>query len=194
MFQFVTLIYLFTSAPSARHGDGLYDSYMRTDHILKDEADVNSPSGLPPMPKHTVSKRNTQPVFHVLRLRLGTSFSSERYPQVNPVSLHTRSPPPSLILSALIRKLISTVSHLHENTEITCAILIDFLRASENYCFIRQHSGCSLDKVKLTWVGLKRLHHRGREHAALHNSWHPVWHPLVLYTAGLVIIICCRLV
>ncbi|XP_005804338.1 dual specificity tyrosine-phosphorylation-regulated kinase 2 [Xiphophorus maculatus] len=39
---------------TARHGDGLYDSYMRTDHILKDEADANSPSGLPPMPKHTV--------------------------------------------------------------------------------------------------------------------------------------------
>lgn len=39
----------------ARHGDGLYDSYMRTDHILKDEAETNSPSGLPPMPKHTVS-------------------------------------------------------------------------------------------------------------------------------------------
>lgn len=42
-------------SPTARHGDGLYDSYMRTDHILKDEADTNSPSGLPPMPKHTVS-------------------------------------------------------------------------------------------------------------------------------------------
>ncbi|XP_030584853.1 dual specificity tyrosine-phosphorylation-regulated kinase 3 isoform X1 [Archocentrus centrarchus] len=39
---------------TARHGDGLYDSYMRTDHILKDEADTNSPSGLPPVPKHTV--------------------------------------------------------------------------------------------------------------------------------------------
>lgn len=39
---------------TARHGDGLYDSYMRTDHILKDEADTDSPSGLPPMPKHTV--------------------------------------------------------------------------------------------------------------------------------------------
>uniref|UniRef100_A0A3Q2TSA6 dual-specificity kinase n=1 Tax=Fundulus heteroclitus TaxID=8078 RepID=A0A3Q2TSA6_FUNHE len=39
---------------TVRHGDGLYDSYMRTDHILKDEADTNSPSGLPPMPKHAV--------------------------------------------------------------------------------------------------------------------------------------------
>ncbi|CAL8339637.1 unnamed protein product [Merluccius merluccius] len=40
---------------TARHGDGLYDSYMRTDHILKEEADTNnSPSGLPPMSKHTV--------------------------------------------------------------------------------------------------------------------------------------------
>ncbi|XP_061778507.1 dual specificity tyrosine-phosphorylation-regulated kinase 2-like [Nerophis ophidion] len=38
---------------TARHGDGLYDSYMRTDHILKEDADTNSPSGLPPMPKHT---------------------------------------------------------------------------------------------------------------------------------------------
>lgn len=42
---------------AARHGDGLYDSYMRTDHIMNQDADVNgqSPSGLPPLPKHTVS-------------------------------------------------------------------------------------------------------------------------------------------
>ncbi|XP_029005801.1 dual specificity tyrosine-phosphorylation-regulated kinase 3 [Betta splendens] len=39
---------------AARHGDGLYDSYMRTDHILKEDADKNSPSGLPPVSKHTV--------------------------------------------------------------------------------------------------------------------------------------------
>ncbi|KAJ3602148.1 hypothetical protein NHX12_029907 [Muraenolepis orangiensis] len=39
---------------TARHADGLYDSYMRPDHILKEEADTNSPSGLPPMSKHTV--------------------------------------------------------------------------------------------------------------------------------------------
>ncbi|XP_061544443.1 dual specificity tyrosine-phosphorylation-regulated kinase 3 [Phycodurus eques] len=38
---------------TARHGDGLYDSYMRTDHILKEDTDTNSPSGLPPMPKLT---------------------------------------------------------------------------------------------------------------------------------------------
>uniref|UniRef100_A0AAQ4RLA5 dual-specificity kinase n=1 Tax=Gasterosteus aculeatus aculeatus TaxID=481459 RepID=A0AAQ4RLA5_GASAC len=44
---------------TARHGDGLYDSYMRTDHILKDEADTNSPAGLPPMPKHTVVSNKT---------------------------------------------------------------------------------------------------------------------------------------
>ncbi|XP_013857523.1 dual specificity tyrosine-phosphorylation-regulated kinase 3 [Austrofundulus limnaeus] len=44
---------------TVRHGDGLYDSYMRTDHILKDEADTNSPSGLPPMPKHTVVSNKT---------------------------------------------------------------------------------------------------------------------------------------
>lgn len=56
---FLTLTYLFAPVLSVRHGDGLYDSYMRTDHILKDEADTNSPSGLPPMPKHTVSKQNT---------------------------------------------------------------------------------------------------------------------------------------
>lgn len=42
---------------TARHGDGLYDSYMRTDHVVNQDADVNgqSPSGLPPLPKHTVS-------------------------------------------------------------------------------------------------------------------------------------------
>ncbi|XP_046882036.1 dual specificity tyrosine-phosphorylation-regulated kinase 3 isoform X2 [Hypomesus transpacificus] len=42
---------------AARHGDGLYDSYMRTDHLLKDEPDANSPSGLPPIPKHSVSNK-----------------------------------------------------------------------------------------------------------------------------------------
>lgn len=54
-----------SSSSSARHGDGLYDSYMRTDHILKDDADTNSPSGLPPVPKHTVSvPTNTHPCSH----------------------------------------------------------------------------------------------------------------------------------
>ena len=48
-------ICLLPTAP--RHGDGLYDSYMRTDHILKEDADTNSPSDLPPMPKHTVCTR-----------------------------------------------------------------------------------------------------------------------------------------
>lgn len=38
----------------ARHGDGLYDSYMRTDHILKNDADTQSPPGVATMPKHTV--------------------------------------------------------------------------------------------------------------------------------------------
>lgn len=45
---------MFSFVSTAR-GDGLYDSYMRTDHILKEESDTNSPSGLPPMPKHAVS-------------------------------------------------------------------------------------------------------------------------------------------
>lgn len=36
---------------------------MRTDHILKDDADTNSPSGLPPVPKHTVSVPTNTPVF-----------------------------------------------------------------------------------------------------------------------------------
>lgn len=42
---------------TARHGDGLYDSYMRTDHIVNEEADLNgqSPGALPPLHKHTVS-------------------------------------------------------------------------------------------------------------------------------------------
>lgn len=41
---------------TARHGDGLYDSYMRTDHVVNQDADVKgqSPSGLPPLPKYTV--------------------------------------------------------------------------------------------------------------------------------------------
>lgn len=42
---------------TARHGDGLYDSYMRTDHIVNEDADLNghSPAALPPLHKHTVS-------------------------------------------------------------------------------------------------------------------------------------------
>ncbi|KAG9352897.1 hypothetical protein JZ751_017473 [Albula glossodonta] len=40
---------------AARHGDGLYDSYMRTDHIVNEDADAkgHSPAGLPPLPKNT---------------------------------------------------------------------------------------------------------------------------------------------
>ncbi|KAJ7994423.1 hypothetical protein DPEC_G00249120 [Dallia pectoralis] len=41
---------------AARHGDGLYDSYMRTDHLVKEDPDTNCPAGLPPLPKHTVNK------------------------------------------------------------------------------------------------------------------------------------------
>uniref|UniRef100_A0A8C6TAJ0 dual-specificity kinase n=1 Tax=Neogobius melanostomus TaxID=47308 RepID=A0A8C6TAJ0_9GOBI len=44
---------------TARHGDGLYDSYMRTEHILKEDSDPSSPNGLPPMPKHTVVSNKT---------------------------------------------------------------------------------------------------------------------------------------
>lgn len=84
------LIY-FIFASSARHGDGLYDSYMRTDHILKDEADTNSPSGLPPMPKHTVSinththTRNRKKPYFLCwsTLCLQTSCTSERYSLLN---------------------------------------------------------------------------------------------------------------
>lgn len=54
VFTWALIWFVLSWPPSARHGDGLYDSYMRTDHILKDEADTG-PSGLPPMPKHTVS-------------------------------------------------------------------------------------------------------------------------------------------
>lgn len=70
-------------SPSARHGDGLYDSYMRTDHILKDEADTNSPSGLPPMPKHTVSI-HTNKHTHTCMHRASKA--------VLPVLKHTLSP------------------------------------------------------------------------------------------------------
>uniref|UniRef100_A0A3P9HPM3 dual-specificity kinase n=2 Tax=Oryzias latipes TaxID=8090 RepID=A0A3P9HPM3_ORYLA len=44
---------------TARHGDGLYDSYMRTDHILKNDADTHSPPGVATMPKHTVVGNRT---------------------------------------------------------------------------------------------------------------------------------------
>lgn len=85
----------------ARHGDGLYDSYMRTDHILKDEAETNSPSGLPPMPKHTVSMHTSththtkavKPYFLCWSmLCLQTSCSSERYSSRSSVP-HSTTPP-----------------------------------------------------------------------------------------------------
>ncbi|KAM8868769.1 dual specificity tyrosine-phosphorylation-regulated kinase 3 isoform X1 [Synchiropus splendidus] len=43
---------------SARHGDGLYDSYLRMDHILKDEPDTINQSGLPPMGKQSAADKN----------------------------------------------------------------------------------------------------------------------------------------
>lgn len=101
-FRIITLTYLFRSVPSARHGDGLYDSYMRTDHILKDDADTNSPSGLPPMPKHTVSAHTqthiricTNPA-NLYFLCRSTSCSSEMYSPLSPVPIHhIHNPPPS---------------------------------------------------------------------------------------------------
>lgn len=81
--------HVFIFVPSARHGDGLYDSYMRTDHILKDDADTNSPSGLPPMPKHTVSTHTnthmhkaSKAVFPVLKHALSPDilFLREIFP------------------------------------------------------------------------------------------------------------------
>lgn len=80
-----------SSSSSARHGDGLYDSYMRTDHILKDDADTNSPSGLPSVPKHTVSvPTNTHPCSH-----------TSAHPPLSPHS-HTNTP-----------RGVLTVWHLH---------------------------------------------------------------------------------
>ncbi|XP_051769090.1 dual specificity tyrosine-phosphorylation-regulated kinase 3 [Ctenopharyngodon idella] len=54
---------------AARHGDGLYDSYMRTDHIVNQDADVNgqSPSGLPPLPKHTGVNKPTMKDHQAIR-------------------------------------------------------------------------------------------------------------------------------
>lgn len=50
---------LLSPLPAVRHADGLYDSYMRTDHVVNDDMDAEGrcPSGLPPLPKHTVSER-----------------------------------------------------------------------------------------------------------------------------------------
>ena len=109
---------LFSSSVSlsARHGDGLYDSYMRTDHILKDEADTNSPSGLPPMPKHTVSvhtsthihtHRTSKAVFPVLKHTLSPDilFLREIFPpQPCSYSPHLR---PSLYLSLMFGRVVS---------------------------------------------------------------------------------------
>lgn len=65
----------------ARHGDGLYDSYMRTDHILKDNADTNSPSGLPPVPKHTVSiYTNTYAQWQQSPISCAGAHSVSRHP------------------------------------------------------------------------------------------------------------------
>ncbi|XP_041946864.1 dual specificity tyrosine-phosphorylation-regulated kinase 3 isoform X1 [Alosa sapidissima] len=54
---------------AARHGDGLYDSYMRTDHILNEDADINghSPAGLPPLPKHSTVNKPMMKDHHGVR-------------------------------------------------------------------------------------------------------------------------------
>ncbi|XP_012687475.1 dual specificity tyrosine-phosphorylation-regulated kinase 3 [Clupea harengus] len=55
---------------AARHGDGLYDSYMRTDHIVNENtADLNghSPAGLPPLPKHSTVNKPMMKDHHGVR-------------------------------------------------------------------------------------------------------------------------------
>lgn len=95
---------LFIIVPAARHGDGLYDSYMRTDHILKDEADTNSPSGLPPMPKHTVS------------IHTHTNTHAYTHSQLSPISCagaHSVSRLPAPLRDIPLPVLCSSSSHLY---------------------------------------------------------------------------------
>ncbi|KAL2091150.1 hypothetical protein ACEWY4_013413 [Coilia grayii] len=60
---------LFFLPPVARHGDGLYDSYMRTDHIVNPDADLNghSPAALPPLPKHSTVNKPMMKDHHGVR-------------------------------------------------------------------------------------------------------------------------------
>ncbi|XP_028853345.1 dual specificity tyrosine-phosphorylation-regulated kinase 3 [Denticeps clupeoides] len=54
---------------AARHGDVLYDSYMRAEHIVNGDADVNghNPPGLPPLPKHTGANKPMMKEHHLVR-------------------------------------------------------------------------------------------------------------------------------
>ncbi|KAI1892448.1 hypothetical protein AGOR_G00133470 [Albula goreensis] len=56
---------------AARHGDSLYESYMRAEHTAKEDAAMNghSPAGLPPLPKHTVGSKPTMKDHHQVALR-----------------------------------------------------------------------------------------------------------------------------
>ncbi|XP_018614037.1 dual specificity tyrosine-phosphorylation-regulated kinase 3 [Scleropages formosus] len=58
---------------AARHADGLYDSYMRTDHIASEDTHAvdHSPSGLPPLPKHTGGNKLLVKDHHQIGLQSG---------------------------------------------------------------------------------------------------------------------------
>ncbi|KAJ8391145.1 hypothetical protein AAFF_G00095740 [Aldrovandia affinis] len=66
---------------AARHGDGLYDSYMRTDHIVNEDIDANShsPSGLPPLPKHTGGNKPAMKDHQLIGVRGGQMKTKSLY-------------------------------------------------------------------------------------------------------------------
>ncbi|MBN3303357.1 DYRK2 kinase, partial [Amia calva] len=70
---------------TARHGDGLYDSYMRTDPVGNEDPDSHghSPSSLPPLPKHTGGSKTTMKDNHPLGSRGGQVTVKHLYQDSN---------------------------------------------------------------------------------------------------------------
>ncbi|KAG7472623.1 hypothetical protein MATL_G00110700 [Megalops atlanticus] len=56
---------------TARHGDAFYESYIRSDHAVNEDAGMNghSPAGLPPLPKHTGGSKPVMKDHHQVALR-----------------------------------------------------------------------------------------------------------------------------
>lgn len=122
---------------SARHGDGLYDSYMRTDHILKDEADTNSPPGMPPMPKHTVS---TCTLTHTHMHKAGKA--------IFPVLKNALSPD-ILFLRDIPHSACSDFSRLHHSFISVC--LYCWIRYLRSYFFFIFNACESVGFYTLWW-------------------------------------------
>ncbi|XP_023688144.2 dual specificity tyrosine-phosphorylation-regulated kinase 3 isoform X1 [Paramormyrops kingsleyae] len=91
---------------AVRHADGLYDSYMRTDHVVNDDMDAEgrSPSGLPPLPKHTagnkpVTKDHQQMAIHKGQVKVKYLYEDSYNRKVNGSSHGSGSSKPLATLS-----------------------------------------------------------------------------------------------